>query len=102
MSTASRDEPEPLPLAVRVWTESADGNTPRPGTVGRKRHPAQHAPERWPRGMLIFDTETTTDPTQRLTFAWYRYARWRDDGTLACVEEGIIYADDLPDRDPDG
>jgi hypothetical protein len=40
--------------------------------------------------MLVFDTETTVDPTQRLLFGCYRFI---DDGV--CREEGLIYADDL-------
>jgi hypothetical protein len=50
------------------------------------------------------DTETTTDPSQRLTFGVWRYYVDRPDGLPGriCVEEGIFYADDLPERDPNG
>jgi hypothetical protein len=52
---------------------------------------------------LIFDTETTTDTTQCLTFGSYRFCQWREDGRgLVCKEVGIFYADDLPKRDPEG
>ena len=50
--------------------------------------------------MLVFDTETTTDPTQRLLFGSYRYYRWTDQLSLECVEEGLFYGDDLQERDP--
>lgn len=53
---------------------------------------------------LVLDCETTTDPTQRLLFGVYRFyidARDLQPGG-ACHAEGIFYADDLPDRDPDG
>lgn len=49
--------------------------------------------------ILIFDTETTIDASQRFTFGSFRYAvRYR--GKLSVMAEGIIYADDLPTRDP--
>lgn len=51
--------------------------------------------------IIIFDTETTTDPTQRFTFGSFRYVvRYR--GKFSCLTEGIVYADDLETRDPDG
>jgi hypothetical protein len=52
--------------------------------------------------VLVFDTETTTDAAQALNFGVYRVCRWAGDGTLATVQEGIFYADDLPTRDPAG
>jgi len=57
---------------------------------------------KWRQSVLIFDTETTTDPTQRLTFGVYRFAEWLDDGSLAIREEGLFHDDRLPDSDPDG
>jgi hypothetical protein len=50
------------------------------------------------------DTETTTDPSQRLLFGSWRYYVDRPDGLpgSVCVEEGIVYADDIAERDPDG
>ncbi len=52
----------------------------------------------------MIDTETTTDPSQRLLFGvWRTYVdRWDRLPGQVCREEGILYADDLPDRDPDG
>ncbi len=61
----------------------------------------RRGPPRWRRAVLIFDTETTVDPTQRLLFGTYRYGRWRG-RQLVIVEEGLIYADELPTRDPAG
>jgi len=55
---------------------------------------------------LVFDTETTTDRTQRLNFGSWRYYRlgWADEGApeMECAEEGLFYADDLPERYPRG
>jgi len=62
-------------------------------------------PARFPSYALIFDTETTTDELQQLNFGVWRYCRVNEtDGevTLDCVAEGIVYADDLPTRDPAG
>lgn len=55
----------------------------------------------WGKYVLIFDTETTVDASQRLLFGSYRYCRW-ESGILVCVEEGLLYADDLPASNPDG
>ena len=44
--------------------------------------------------MVVFDTESRVDATQRLTFGSYRFIR---DGR--CQEEGLFFADDLPEAD---
>jgi len=44
--------------------------------------------------MVVFDTETRIDETQRLTFGCYRYIVSGD-----CLEEGLFYANDLPEQD---
>jgi hypothetical protein len=49
---------------------------------------------KWPRYCLIFDTETTVDPIQRLNFGCYRRCRL-DGGRYKCIEEGLFYADSL-------
>src|SRR5436309_6889850 len=74
---------DPVPLAVRVYPEP-----PEPRTAPDRR--------RWRRPdlMLVFDTETRIDATQRLTFGSYRFiVRGR------CLEEGLFSADDLPAAD---
>ena len=49
----------------------------------------------WTSGItVIFDTETTTDPSQRLRFGAYQV---RDRGEL--LERGVFYAPDLPGKD---
>ena len=61
---------------------------------------------RWPAVALVFDTETTTDPSQRLLFGCYRVLSWAADSAgrprLQVEEEGAFYGDDLPTRDPAG
>ena len=49
----------------------------------------------WPETVLALDTETTTDPCQRLLFGVYRFGTWQADGTLQCLEEGLFYDDEL-------
>src|SRR6266849_3864349 len=49
---------------------------------------------RLPRAMFVFDTETRTDASQRLTFGSYRFFV----DNQPC-EEGLFYADDLPIKD---
>ncbi|MDP9370917.1 MAG: DNA polymerase [Chloroflexota bacterium] len=74
-----------LPVAVRAYT------TPRlGGKAMRKRSRGISLPTT----VLVIDTETTADKTQRLTFgSWRMY----DDGQL--VDEGLFYGDDLPADD---
>lgn len=83
-----------LPGAVRAWT-----NQPREKTRRRKRTPVTEH-------VLVIDTETTTDTAQALTFGCHRYCRvdHQPDGsvTVTTVGEGLFYADDLPETDPDG
>lgn len=54
--------------------------------------------DKWPRYCLVFDTETTLDPKQQLTFGCYRRCQLDTDG-YRCIEEGFFYADDLPQAD---
>lgn len=56
----------------------------------------------WPSDVLVFDTETTIDAEQRLLFGCWRHCRWTDKATLELIQEGLFYADDLPESDPVG
>jgi hypothetical protein len=49
---------------------------------------------KWPDFALIFDTETRTDPTQKLTFGCFRRYELKRNAYF-CVEEGLFFADDL-------
>lgn len=95
-----RSQAVTLTVAHRAWSERAtERSDKRRGTA---RHARREQEPTWPRAVLVFDSETTIDERQNLTFAAYRYCRWGEDGRLACVEEGFFHADDLPDTDPDG
>jgi hypothetical protein len=76
-----------LPLAVRVYPEPE-----KP----RQERQADRSLRHWrcPDAMLVFDTETRTDATQRLMFGSYRLIV-----AGQCREEGLFYADDLPAGD---
>lgn len=74
------NKPTPLQIAVRPFpfspTEPAALKNPR--KIKR------------PKSMLVFDTETRTDETQRLMFGGYQFiVQGR------CLEEGLFHADDL-------
>ena len=85
-----------LPIAVRAYAER-----PEKEKAWWKTSWVQETD--WPRNVIVFDTETTTDKTQRLTFGSYRFCRWSKDGTqLECREEGFFYADNLRKTDPEG
>src|SRR5437879_1149283 len=58
--------------------------------------------ERWPRTVLVFDTETTIDAAQSLMFGSARVYRWTAKGTLECRQEYLFYADDLAQSNSDG
>lgn len=77
-------EIRPLPVAVRVFPYAAEK---------RKEH-------RWAgssllqQGMLVIHTAERTGSAQKLTFGIYRLIVGGE-----CLEEGLLYADDLPRRE---
>lgn len=87
-----------LTVATRAWMTRDDVKKDR--TSGKRIR--QNSVTTWRHSVLIFDTETTTDSTQRLTFGCYRFGEWQPDGSLAIREEGLFHDDDLPERDADG
>lgn len=100
-TTASVAEPRvaPLPVALRAWTELP----PEPVKPTRRGKRAGGRCPRAERHVLVLDTETATDRSQRLNFGAYRYYRTRRvGGPLVCVEEGTFYDEELPQRNPNG
>ena len=90
-------EPDFLDIAVRAYTEPRGFEPPK--TDERQlRRLLRHRRRDNRRPVLIFDTETRTDPSQRLMFGAYRFCRWAGD-RLVCLLEGLMYADDLPEQD---
>src|SRR5487761_185268 len=80
-----RLEPALLALAVRAYPEPQ---------IGKQEHRYPRKPWRRPKAMLVFDTESRVDATQRLTFGSYRFIVKGQ----RC-EEGLFYPDDLPAAD---
>src|SRR5436853_7343957 len=61
----------------------------------KERPVSNYNEPKWPEYALVFDTETTLDPKeQALLFGFYRVCRL-ENNVYHCVEEGILYADDL-------
>jgi len=48
---------------------------------------------KWPDEVIVIDMETTLDTAQTLNLGAYRRCKVRDE--YRCVEEGLLYADDL-------
>ena len=65
-------------------------------TLGKKKKNPMRviAEQKWPDQILIFDTETTIDTRQELTFGTYRLCQLVSD-KYVCSEEGLFFADDL-------
>ena len=88
---------EYLPISVRAWPDSGGTRQARGPKPGHRYIPYRY---------LVFDTETTTDPSQRLNFGsaqviTIRFGdRFFDEPKIA--EEIVFYADDLPGRYPEG
>jgi hypothetical protein len=75
---------EPLAISLRAFV------TPEQAKQKPKRKMRQSAgPSEY---VLVFDTETTTDPSQRLRFGCYQF--WKSD-TL--IEGGVFFDPNLPD-----
>jgi len=84
--------PDWLPIAVRAYTAPTkaqrDNEVTATGPRDRPTLPAV------PALVLVLDTETTVDASQRLLFGcWRVYHQER------CVSEGLFYTDDLPAAD---
>src|SRR5246127_4455186 len=77
-------KPVSLPIAIRVFP----GLKPTPARISKNKVWRQ------PRAMLVFDTETRTDASQRLTFGSYRFFVDNEQR-----EDGLFLAEDWPQGD---
>src|SRR5438552_3173425 len=80
-----------LPVMYRAYVQRVPPATP----MAKKRQALG-----WPETVLVVDTETTTDPTQRLLYGSWRFGHWGEHGTFVCLEEGLFYDDALPVTNP--
>lgn len=78
----SHREPTSLVIAVRAYPDLRDEDH-------EKRRPSARSS-----AMMVFDTESRIDATQRLTFGCYRFIQNGD-----CLVEKLFYGDDLPAQD---
>jgi hypothetical protein len=62
-------------------------------SVRAKDSPDKRWSPKWPSHCLIFDTETTLDPTQKLNLGAFRRCKLVA-GKYVCVAEGIVHRDD--------
>jgi hypothetical protein len=94
------DEPRPseLDIAIRAFGTRPPAKKER----DPDRPPRRKATRAYPSEALVFDTETSTGPSQRLKIGvWRLYSdRPGAEPGVTCVEEGLFYADDLPDAYP--
>jgi hypothetical protein len=77
--------PTSLVIAVRVYPEPK---------VSEKDFDRPERKWRLPQAMFVFDTETSTDHTQRLKFGSFRFVLGG-----RCLKEALFYADDLSTRE---
>ena len=77
-------KPVPLDVAIRIF----------PALKRAEQKNRTNKVWRLPRAMLVFDTETRTDATQRLAFGSYRFFVNNE-----LHEEALFYTDDLPLKD---
>lgn len=78
-----------LPIAVRAYTPPSVMPIAATDAKSSSRSTRPRI-ERLPETVLVFDTETTTDTSQRLLFG-----SWRLYTTGECVSEGLFFGDDL-------
>lgn len=92
----------PRVAKVRAWTAQDSSETKDWRGCGNKRPRKPKSALERVEHILVFDTETTTTKEQRLNFASAVYMAIGNDGELHETGEFLIYADDLPERDPEG
>ena len=54
--------------------------------------------QKWPRYVLVFDTETRISADQSLTFGVFRLCELKND-KYTLIREGLFYTDDLPETE---
>ncbi|MBP5867636.1 hypothetical protein F3K24_09225 [Streptomyces sp. LBUM 1485] len=92
----------PRVAKVRAWTSQESSEKKAWKSKGGKRAAKSKDAVKRIEHILVFDTETTTDKEQRLNFGSAMYMAVGKDGKFHATGEYLIYADDLPERDPEG
>ena len=78
---------ETYDIFVRAYAVATEGDKPR------KSYSLDFP--KWPRYVLVFDTETRISADQSLTFGVFRLCELKDD-KYELIREGLFYSDDLP------
>jgi hypothetical protein len=93
-----------LSIAVRAYAKRPPRPSFETANEADEDRPLKRVRRRYPSEALIFDTETLGDPAQQLMVGVWRFYRDRASAEpgRTCVEEGLFYPDELPDRDPNG
>jgi hypothetical protein len=98
--------PDLVSIALRAYTVPAIDDTVQTPQRKPRRQGARGPTVPEGERILVIDFETELTTAQRLTFGWFGYynARRSRAGkvTLQQIDEGLVYADDLEARDPDG
>jgi len=72
-----------------------------PETTDEEEKPSpkrKRSPQPWPQYALVWDTETTVDLEQKLTFGIWRFCQL-EAGEYVAIQEGMFYRDDLTAKD---
>ena len=89
-----------LTVAVRAHTILTPKQSDTDTNPRKPRRPRERRADAC-REVLIVDVETRVDDAQALRFGNWQYCRLTAKG-WSCVEEGLIYDDDLPTYEPEG
>jgi hypothetical protein len=81
-----------LHMRAHVVVPDSTSDDKKPLPKGRR------TPKLWPEYALVWDTETTVDLEQKLTFGVWRFCQL-EDGEYTAIKEGIFYRDDLTTKD---
>lgn len=95
-------KPTPVPVALRAYTVRTEPEETTPSVPNALVKNRSRPQPTWPKYVLVFDTETTPEESQRLAFGSYRVGKWSWTGNLELIEEGLFYADDLGEWYPEG
>src|SRR5690242_21728168 len=82
---------------IRAHTVATLRKKSKPQRSFRERNP------KWPKYVIVIDSETTRDTVQSLTFGSCRFCRWDPDTKkYVCIDEIFFYADEVPASNPEG
>ena len=81
-----------MKIALRTYTDLNDNN-PDAKTEKTNGNPGKIWVQNWSNLVCIFDTETTTDETQKMKFGAYRIYHQAEKNVYHLLSEGLFYDD---------